>query len=129
MIGENIRKLRKILGLSIDAFAERLGVSSGVIINLEYNRLKDPEKKMPLLKLIAKEFGVTVDWIINGGKLELEDLTAQEDEARRMGELIGSDDPVVQSFIEFWTSRTPQEKQLLTEQLQAGLEIFRKNSK
>lgn len=129
MISDNIKKLRNTLGLTQEEFAERLGVSSGVITNIEYNRLQNPEKKMPLFRHIAKTFGVSMNFILNGGELELEDLTAQEDEARRMGELIGSDDPVVQSFIEFWTSRTPQEKQLLTEQLQAGLEIFRKNSK
>lgn len=63
---ERIQEIRKVLGLSRREFGERLGVSESVIVNIEYNRLKRPEQKEPLLKLICTEFGVDELWLRTG---------------------------------------------------------------
>lgn len=66
-IHERIRHLRKDhLKLSQTEFGERLGVSRSVITNIERNLLAEPEKKLPLYKLICHTFGVSEAWLING---------------------------------------------------------------
>lgn len=69
-IGDRISKLRKALGLSRKKFSEALGTTEDVIINIEYNRLKNPDQKEPLFKLICQLNWngkmVNEDWLFNG---------------------------------------------------------------
>lgn len=52
--------------MSQTAFGKQLGVSRSVIKNIELNALAKPDQKIPLLKLICKEFSVNEEWLING---------------------------------------------------------------
>ena len=61
-IGERIEILRKDLSMSRRVFGEKLGVSESVIVNIEYDRLKRPDQKESLYKLICKEFNVNEEW-------------------------------------------------------------------
>ena len=64
---ERIKELRKNhLKLSQAAFGEKLGVNRDVISNIENNRLAKPEQKLPLMKLICKDFSVNEEWLLNG---------------------------------------------------------------
>ena len=65
-IGERIEILRKDLSMSRRVFGERLGVSESVIVNIEYDRLKRPDQKEALYKLICKEFNVNEEWLRTG---------------------------------------------------------------
>lgn len=65
-IGERIEILRKDLSMSRRVFGERLGVSESVIVNIEYDRLKRPDQKETLYKLICKEFNVNEEWLRTG---------------------------------------------------------------
>lgn len=65
-IGERIEILRKDLSMSRRVFGERLGVSESVIVNIEYDRLKRPDQKETLYKLICKEFNVNEEWLRSG---------------------------------------------------------------
>lgn len=65
-IGERIEILRKNLSMSRRVFGERLGVSESVIVNIEYDRLKRPDQKESLYKLICKEFNVNEEWLRTG---------------------------------------------------------------
>lgn len=66
IIYERIKELRKELGLNQEEFGERLGVSRSVIANIEYDRLKRPDQKESLYKLICKEFNVSEEWLRTG---------------------------------------------------------------
>lgn len=65
-IGERIEILRKDLSMSRRVFGERLGVSESVMVNIEYDRLKRPDQKESLYKLICKEFNVNEEWLRTG---------------------------------------------------------------
>lgn len=65
-IGERIEILRKDLSMSRRVFGEKLGVSESVIVNIEYDRLKRPDQKESLYKLICKEFNVNEEWLRTG---------------------------------------------------------------
>lgn len=112
IIGENIKRIRERQGLSIRSFADTLGVSAGVISNLEYGVLKNPERKMSLLKLISEKYNVPVEWILADDPEELPPLDDGAQNAQAVGEMIAND-PVVKSFLDFWQQRTDAEKEVL----------------
>lgn len=100
-IGGRIEAIRKENNLSRREFAERLGCPEGEIVNVEYNRLKKPEQKESLYRSIATEFGVSLDWIKKGGERPP----------------IQNQDPVVEGFLQFLRERTPEQKELIAQQL------------
>ena len=113
MISDNIRTLRKEFGLTQSEFAEKIGQSRSVVANLEYGNIQNIDAKMPLFRLIAKTFGVTVEWILNGGPLELADTTPKEDAAEELGRAMASGSITVDAFVRFWAQRTPEERAAL----------------
>ena len=81
-----IKEVREHLGLSQTEFGKRLGISRDAVSNLEYNRLKKPEQKEPIIKLICREFGVSETWLRTGVGKPYEVRTREEE----MGDLLGS---------------------------------------
>ena len=74
-ISERIKYLRKEeLKMTREAFAERLGTNASTIANIEYDRLKKPEQKEPLYRLICKEFKVSYIWLTEGMEPMYEEL-------------------------------------------------------
>lgn len=111
-IPDNIKRIRERSGLSQREFAEQLGVSHGVIMNLEYGKLKNPERKMSLFRLISEKYNVPVEWILADDPEELPPLDDEAQKAQAVGEMIAND-PVVKSFLDFWQQRTDAEKEVL----------------
>lgn len=62
-INERIKEVRRSSSLSQTAFADRLGVTRGVITNIE-GGLTTP--KDSFVNLICREFGVSVAWLTDG---------------------------------------------------------------
>lgn len=65
-IYERVQQVRTYLKLSRREFGEALGVSGDVINNIERNRLKQPEQKEPIFKLICEKFHVSESWLRTG---------------------------------------------------------------
>ena len=111
-IYERIKELRKkTLHLTQTEFGERLGVSRSVINNIEGDRLKRPDQKEPLYKLICKEFHIRYDWLIDGeGDPFITELP--EDEYVRATAEIDADDPrAKEAIIKYW-HLSPEDKEL-----------------
>ncbi len=113
MLAENIKALREAFGLSQRDFAEKLGVSYGVVTNLEYGKLQNPEKKMPLFRLMSEKFGVPLDWILSDdpGPVPLPEPDDGQREAAKIGEIVKSEDPFFQAFLQWYAQRTRTERQ------------------
>ena len=58
-----LKAVRTALGLSRDKFCEKLGVSSGVVANIELGRV---EAKQPFLKLVCDVYRVNQTWMDTG---------------------------------------------------------------
>lgn len=125
MIADNIKRLRLEYGLTQDELADKVGVTRSVIANLEYGRLQNPEKKMPLFRLIAKTFDVPVEWILADDPGDFPWPT-EGGEAAEIGSAIASD-PVVQSFLAFWAQRTDAEKEALQKAINDFADQLKKN--
>ena len=117
MFSENIRQLRTAYGLSQEAFAAKLGVSVGVITNIELDRLKRPETKMPLFRLISEKFGVPVEWILadDPGPVPLSDQADAQREAQSISKILDSSDPLIAGFLDFYKRRTKQEREQIAQ--------------
>ncbi len=65
-VPDRIKSLRKSLNLSQEDFGNRLGVSRSVIANIECDRLKRPDQKEPIYKLICEKFNINEEWLKYG---------------------------------------------------------------
>lgn len=87
-ICERIQVLRKHLKMSRRVFGEALGVSESVIVNIEFDRLKRPEQKEPIYKLICEKFDVNEEWLREGIGEMFEQLSLEEEIADFVGDLL-----------------------------------------
>ena len=78
-LSERVKFIRNNLGMNQAKFGEIIGVTRSEIKNIELNNLKQPEKKIPLLKLMCKEFNISEDWLINGNGTPSLQETNQDD--------------------------------------------------
>lgn len=125
-IGERVKTIRTNEGLSRRAFAEKLGCQEVEIVNIEFNKLKKPEQKESLYRNIATTFGISLDWIKTGtGSMYGAD--PQDDIAMAFGELAARHDPVIDGFIQFLRFRTPEQLDLIAQQLQECVDLIQES--
>ena len=118
---DRVRQIRKENKLSQDEFAIRLGVSRSVISNIELNRLANPEQKIPLIKLIAKEFNVNEKWLLFG-EGEKETKTQKGDLAKLLVDIKTGKNQFAAAYVDFLASLTDEEGEIFEKQT----EIMRK---
>lgn len=111
-IYERIRYLRKHeLSLSQSEFGQKLGVNRDVINNIENDRLKRPDQKEPLYKLICKEFHVSYDWLINGNGYPFCEDGLEDEYVRATAEIDIKDPRARKAIIDYW-HLTDEDKEL-----------------
>lgn len=70
MLGDNINKIRKSKGISLNSFAKEVGISAGYLSDIENNIKKNPS--MDILGKIASILGIpTSELLSTEEKLEL----------------------------------------------------------
>lgn len=115
-INDRVRVVRESEGLTRAQFAARLGVSASEITNVEFAKIKNMASKESLFRSIATEFGVSLDWIKTGeGSMYGPD--PRDEIAMAFGELAARHDPVIDGFVQFLRSRTPEQLELIAQQL------------
>ena len=62
-IHERLGRLRTNLGLTTRAFGEKIGMSGGIITNMEKGRRNLTDRT---IKEICREYGVRLEWLVNG---------------------------------------------------------------
>jgi transcriptional regulator with XRE-family HTH domain len=83
-IGEQIRELRRIKGLTLQQVADAAGISTGYLSQIERNRSKLP---IGVLKRIADLLGVHMNWFFQpetAGPLEERDVIVRAGRRRKM---------------------------------------------
>lgn len=126
-ISDRIRLIRETAGLTRTQFAERLGISASEVTNVEFAKIKNMASKESLFRSIASEFDVSLDWI-KTGEGDMYGATPRDDVAMAFGSLLAMHDPVVDGFIEFFRSRTPEQRRELVEQLRELVALIDKHS-
>ena len=115
-MNNRIREVREHFKLTQTEFGERLGVSRDVIGNIEYNRLKNPKQKEPIIKLICSTFGVNELWLRSGEGEMFQAMNEDEELADYLGDVM-HDEP--ESFLRRLTLEmknwTPEMWQMIEE--------------
>ena len=62
-MNERIKELRKVLGLTLDKFGERLGVKKSALSKIERGENGDSEQ---MFKSVCREFNVNENWLRTG---------------------------------------------------------------
>lgn len=90
---ERVRYLRKdILKQTQSEFAAALGTSRDAINNLEGNRLKRPDQKEPLLRLMCEKFAVNETWLLTGDGEPMKPMNRDTEIASFMGDVMRGED-------------------------------------
>ena len=58
--GERVLEIRKVLGLTMDKFGEKLGVQKSAISKIEKDKVNLSDQ---MVKLICREYNVNYDWL------------------------------------------------------------------
>ena len=82
-LGERLYYARKKNGYTQDSLAEKIGVSRGVIFNLEKNKT---EPQTIVLNAICKTLKINKDWLLHGTG-EMEDRSEASQSAKILAEL------------------------------------------
>lgn len=121
---DRVRSLRKSNKLSQTAFAESLGVTYGVINNIELGRIQQWDTKIPLLNLMCDKYGCRREWLIDGEGEMMQDLSREQEIIRAVSEMFTGDDSFKQDIIsmliklpdEHWGLLEDMAQRLLSEQ-------------
>lgn len=110
-MNERIKELRKFLGLSGEKFGERIRVAKSTISNIEKGNRNVTEQQ---IKLICTEFGVSEEWLRTGTGEMFVPITADDEFAMVVGEIIKSEDVAFKTaIIEAW--KRPELRKLVWE--------------
>lgn len=114
-MGERIREIRKEKNMSQAELADLLGVTRSVISNIELNRLANPEQKIPLVKLLAKEFSLNEQWLLTG-EGDKNAASNTENLASLLVDIKTGRKPFAAKYIDFLASLTDAEWEIFEKQ-------------
>lgn len=110
-MNSRIKILREELGLTQEAFAQRLGVGRGVVMNIEYNKTTP---KDAFVDLICREFRVRDEWLRHGSGEMFEPTSRDEEIADFVGEVMRSEsESFKRRLITLLAELSPEEWELL----------------
>lgn len=111
ILNERVKELRKFLGLSGEKFGERIRVAKSTISNIENGNRSVTEQQ---IKLICTEFGVSEEWLRTGEGEMFVPVTADDEFAMIVGEIMISDDAAFKTaIVEAW--KRPELRKLVWE--------------
>lgn len=85
---DRIKKIRKVLDLTQQEFAEKIGIKRNTIANYETGRNEPVDS---VISLICREFNVNEDWLRNGiGDMFIK-LNREEEIALWVGKILGDE--------------------------------------
>lgn len=118
-----IKTVRQKFGLTQAQFAERISLSQNYIALIETGK-RDPSDRT--ISDICREFGVSLDWLKNGGdEKDMFGASEQDEFTSAFGELAARKDPTINGFIDFLRSRTPEQLNFIAQQLQECAEAIK----
>ena len=119
-----IKKLRKELGLTLDKFGEKLGVTKPTISRIE-NGVNNVTEQM--IKSICREFNVNETWLRTGEGEMFVDMDTEDELMRWAGEVLsGSDTSFQKRFVKMLMGLNPAQWKVLEEKI---LELYEKQDK
>ena len=126
-MNERVNELRKALGLTLEKFGERLGVTKTAISNIEKGNRSVTDQ---MFKSIIREFNVNEPWFRNGEGDMFVVVPEEEEIFRYTQQLLENEDDVVASLIKntvaVYQQLDPASKEVIQESIQKVLERTQK---
>lgn len=96
-MGERVKELRKVLGLSQEAFANKIGLKGSSLSLIESNQRNVTNQN---IISICREFGVNEDWLRTGSGSMFEEMSRAELAANIVGKALNTNDEfILNTFI------------------------------
>lgn len=130
---ERVRYLRTVIlhNMSQTEFASILGSSRDEINNIECNRLRRPEQKKSLLKLMSEKFNVSEKWIVDGEGDPAPEIG--DPGADYVSELLDDDEnplsPIIKSIMKAYSDLPQKDKDAVKKFAQSFTENMQKESR
>jgi transcriptional regulator with XRE-family HTH domain len=123
-MGERIRLLRKVLNLTQQEFADRIGVKRNTIAQYEIGRNEPIDS---ILSLICREFDVNEEWLRTGSGEMFKEVDTEARFAEWAGRVLsGTDESFQKRFVTMMMSLTDDQWKLLEEKARM---LFEENKK
>ena len=120
-MNERINMIRKKLGLTLDKFGDKLGVSKQAISRIEHGVSNVTEQ---MIKSICREFNVNETWLRTGEGEMFVDMDTEDELMRWAGEVLsGSDTSFQKRFVKMLMGLNPAQWKVLEEKI---LELYEK---
>lgn len=118
-----IKDVRKKYGLTQEQFAERIHLSQNYIALVETGK-REPSART--LMDISREFNVSLNWLKTGeGCPETDSI---DEVTAAFGDLAARKDPIIDGFILFLRSRTPEQLELIAQQMTECAHLLKQNN-
>lgn len=117
-----IKEVRRVFKLTQAEFGDRIGVKGNTVTGYETG-VRAPSDAV--IKSICREFNCNEKWLRNGTG----DMFGARDQGQvrlAFGELAARNDPIVNGFMEFLYSRTPDQLEMIAQQLEECADFLRK---
>lgn len=120
---ERVRELRKILGLTLEKFGERLGVKKNAISAIENGRNSLTDQ---MTKAICREFNVDYIWLTTGeGEMFID---TDDDFIERIDRIMAGEDDARKNLFKFMLELSDDDIEALNNLMQKAIEFSRNNS-
>ncbi len=108
-----IRQLRKSLKLTQAQFASMIGLSQNYITLVESGDRSPSDRTVAD---ICRVFSISQEWL-RTGKGDMYAVGSRSAVAEQFGELAARKDPIIDGFIQFLSTRTPEQLKTIAQQL------------
>lgn len=99
--------------MSRKKMSEELETTEDVILNIEYNRLKNLEQKKPLFRLLCNTYGVSELWLHTGEGNMFDEVSPGHELVRYCADLSMGKDKYVAAAILTYSKLSEENKQVI----------------
>ena len=121
---ERVKEVRKSLGLTLEKFGERIGVTRGSMSNIENGNRNLTEQ---MTKSICRECGVDYIWLTTGeGEMFVD---TDDDFIERIDRIMAGEDEARKNLFKFMLELSDDDIHALEHLMQSAIDFAQKNKK
>ena len=121
---ERVKEIRKTLGLTLEKFGERIGVTRGSMSNIENGNRNLTEQ---MTKSICREFSVDYMWLTTGeGEMFID---SDDDFIERIDRIMAGEDEARKNLFKFMLELSDDDIHALEHLMQSAIDFAQKNKK
>ena len=121
---ERVKEIRKTLGLTLEKFGERIGVTRGSMSNIENGNRNLTEQ---MTKSICREFSVDYMWLTTGeGEMFID---TDDDFIERIDRIMAGEDEARKNLFKFMLELSDDDIHALEHLMQSAIDFAQKNKK